>query len=63
MLEVPGADSISVDAVVLLVMVVASGALAVAGARAMLMAVLHVMAHPPVPPRIRWPEILGAFTR
>jgi hypothetical protein len=43
-----------VDALVLLVMIVASMALAVMGARAMLVAVLHVMAHPPAPVRIRW---------
>ncbi len=35
-------------------MIVASMALAVMGARAMLLAVLHVMAHPPAPVRIRW---------
>jgi hypothetical protein len=29
-------------------------ALAVMGARAMLLAVLHVMAHPPAPLRVRW---------
>jgi hypothetical protein len=43
-----------VDALVLLVMVGASMALAVMGARTMLMGVLHVMAHPPAPLRMRW---------
>jgi hypothetical protein len=43
-----------VDALVLLVMVGASMAVAVMGARAMLMGVLHMMAHPPAPVRVRW---------
>jgi hypothetical protein len=43
-----------VDALVLLVMIAGSMALAVMGARATLVAVLHVMAHPPAPARIRW---------
>jgi hypothetical protein len=32
-------------------------ALAVMGARAMLVAVLHVMAHPPGPMRVRWGRV------
>ena len=42
------------DALVLLVMIAVSMALAVMGARATLMGVLHVMAHPPAPVRVRW---------
>jgi hypothetical protein len=43
-----------VDALVLLVMIALSMALAVIGARAMLMGVLHVMAQPPAAVRMRW---------
>ena len=42
------------DALVLVTILAASMALAVMGARAMLEAVLHVMAHPPAPMRVRW---------
>ena len=42
------------DALVLLVLVGGSMAVAVMGARAMLIAVLHVMAHPPALERMRW---------
>jgi hypothetical protein len=47
-----------VDALVLLVMLTASMALAVMGARGLLVAVLHVMAHPPAPARIRWGRVV-----
>jgi hypothetical protein len=43
-----------VDALVLVSILAASVALAVMGARAMLVAVLHLMAHPPAPMRLRW---------
>jgi hypothetical protein len=42
-----------VDAFILLTIVAASMTLAVMGARAMLQALLHVMAHPPALVRVR----------